>query len=587
LKIFNPYGLFKNLKMKIIRGIGFLFLIVSALAVRVAGQTVQPAFPLPDAAQLRWQNYEQTMFIHYNPTTWTNREYDDLSLPLSRMNPDKLSTDQWCRVAKSWGAKLIVFVAKHTGGFCWWQTKTTDYGVSHIPWMNGKGDVLKMLSESCKKYGLDLGVYIYPGDEKWGAGIGSGGKTSDPAKQEAYNGVFRRQLTEVLSLYGPIREVWFDGSCSIDVSDIIKKYASDAVVFQGPQATIRWVGNESGVAPYPNWYTLKSADLKTGISTALHSDPNGDAYAPVEIDLPLLANGGHKWFWAPDTDKWILTPQQLIDVYYRTVGRGAVMLLNSTPDTTGLIPESHVKAYKGLGEEIQRRFGNSIKTTSGKGSELTLDLGGPTMVNHAVIQEDLAFGQRIRKYVIEGFENGKWIKLSEGSSVGQKRIDPFESKTITQMRIRINESAGEPVVRAFTAFNIEGYKLTSGVADASRNTVTIGSWTAGTFGDEWTEFNLDLTPYIHYIGQYVLNFEMISYDWLKDWGLEFKDWRVEMYGKDLPQAIEKVKDGWAFRLTRSQQTDKPDDFPTVFKVMIRSKPGKTMGNISLKRVEYR
>ncbi len=573
--------------MKIIRGIGFLFLIVSALAVRVAGQTVQPAFPLPDAAQLRWQNYEQTMFIHYNPTTWTNREYDDLSLPLSRMNPDKLSTDQWCRVAKSWGAKLIVFVAKHTGGFCWWQTKTTDYGVSHIPWMNGKGDVLKMLSESCKKYGLDLGVYIYPGDEKWGAGIGSGGKTSDPAKQEAYNGVFRRQLTEVLSLYGPIREVWFDGSCSIDVSDIIKKYASDAVVFQGPQATIRWVGNESGVAPYPNWYTLKSADLKTGISTALHSDPNGDAYAPVEIDLPLLANGGHKWFWAPDTDKWILTPQQLIDVYYRTVGRGAVMLLNSTPDTTGLIPESHVKAYKGLGEEIQRRFGNSIKTTSGKGSELTLDLGGPTMVNHAVIQEDLAFGQRIRKYVIEGFENGKWIKLSEGSSVGQKRIDPFESKTITQMRIRINESAGEPVVRAFTAFNIEGYKLTSGVADASRNTVTIGSWTAGTFGDEWTEFNLDLTPYIHYIGQYVLNFEMISYDWLKDWGLEFKDWRVEMYGKDLPQAIEKVKDGWAFRLTRSQQTDKPDDFPTVFKVMIRSKPGKTMGNISLKRVEYR
>lgn len=573
--------------MKIIRGIGFLFLIVSALAVRVAGQTVQPAVPLPDAAQLRWQNYEQTMFIHYNPTTWTNREYDDLSLPLSRMNPDKLSTDQWCRVAKSWGAKLIVFVAKHTGGFCWWQTKTTDYGVSHIPWMNGKGDVLKMLSESCKKYGLDLGVYIYPGDEKWGAGIGSGGKTSDPAKQEAYNEVFRRQLTEVLSLYGPIREVWFDGSCSIDVSDIIKKYASDAVVFQGPQATIRWVGNESGVAPYPNWYTLKSADLKTGISTALHSDPNGDAYAPVEIDLPLLANGGHKWFWAPDTDKWILTPQQLIDVYYRTVGRGAVMLLNSTPDTTGLIPESHVKAYKGLGEEIQRRFGNSIKTTSGKGSELTLDLGGPTMVNHAVIQEDLAFGQRIRKYVIEGFENGKWIKLSEGSSVGQKRIDPFESKTITQMRIRINESAGEPVVRAFAAFNIEGYKLTSGVADASRNTVTIGSWTAGAFGDEWTEFNLDLTPYIHYIGQYVLNFEMISYDWLKDWGLEFKDWQVEMYGKDLPQAIEKVKDGWAFRLTRSQQTDKPDDFPTVFKVMIRSKPGKTMGNISLKRVEYR
>jgi len=502
------------------------------------------------------------------------------------MNPDKLNTDQWCQAAKSWGAKLIVFVAKHTGGFCWWQTKTTEYGVSHIPWMNGKGDVLKMLSESCKKYGLDLGVYIYPGDEKWGAGIGSGGKTKDPAKQEAYNQVFRQQLTEVLSQYGQMREVWFDGSCIIDVSDILKKYASDAVVFQGPQATIRWVGNESGIAPYPNWYTLKKADLATGISTALHSDPTGDAYAPVEIDLPLLANNGHKWFWAPGTDKFILTQEQLIDVYYRTVGRGALMLLNSTPDTTGLIPESHLKAYKGLGDEIQRRFGSPVKTTSGKGSELIMDFGKSLLVNHAVIQEDLAFGQRIRKYSIEGLENGKWVLMSEGSSVGQKRIDPFEGKTITKMRLTVTGSAAEPVIKTFSAFFIEGYQQKAGVADAAKNTTTIGSWNRETFSDDWKEFRLDLTPYIKFIGQYTLSFEMVSYDWSKDWGLEFKDWQVEMYGKNLPQAIEKIKDGWAFRLTRSQQTDKADDFPTIFKVLVRTKPGQTMGNITLKRVVY-
>lgn len=562
----------------------FALLVLMAGPGPVYGQ--QKSIPLPTAPQRRWQNYEQTMFIHYNPTTWTNREYDDLSLPLSRMNPDKLNTDQWCEVAKSWGAKLIVFVAKHTGGFCWWQTKTTAYGVSHIPWMNGKGDVLKMLSGSCIKYGIDLGVYIYPGDEKWGAGIGSGGKTSDPGKQEAYNQVFRQQLTEVLSLYGPMREVWFDGSCVIDVSDIIKKYALDAVVFQGPQASIRWVGNESGISPYPNWYTLKSSELKTGISTALHSDPDGDAYAPVEVDLPLLAYGGHKWFWAQGTDPLILSTQQLIDVYYRTVGRGAVMLLNATPDTTGLIPESHVKAYKGLGDEINRRFGKPIKTISGKGSELILELDKPMLVNHAVIQEDIGFGQRIRKYLLEGLQDGKWIKLSEGSSVGQKRIDPFEGKTVSKMRIRISESKEEPVIKAFAAFNIEGYKLSAGIADAAQNTATISSWTADSFGDDWKEFRLDLTPYIRFIGQYTLNFEMVSYDWLKDWGLEFKDWQVEMYGTTLPQAIEKVKDGWAFRLTRSQQTDKADDFPTVFRVMVRSKPGKTMGNITLKRVTY-
>ena len=558
----------------------------STLTLPLPAQTAGPRIPVPSAPQLRWQNYEQTMFIHYNPTTWTNREYDDLSLPLSRMNPDRLNTDQWCEVAKSWGAKMIVFVAKHTGGFCWWQTTTTDYGVRQIPWKKGKGDVLRMLSASCRKYGLDLGVYIYPGDEKWGAGIGSGGKTADPSKQEAYNQVFRQQLTEVLSLYGPIREVWFDGSCIIDVSDIIKKYASDAVVFQGPQATIRWVGNESGVAPYPNWYTLKSSDLKTGVSTALHSDPNGDAYAPVEVDLPLLATGGHKWFWAPGTDKLILTPQQLIDVYYRTVGRGAVMLLNSTPDTTGLIPVSHVNAYKALGNEITRRFGKPAKTVSGKGSELVLDFGKATLVNHAIIQEDLAYGQRIRKYVLEGFENGKWVTLSEGTSVGQKRIDPFRNHTLFKMRIRVTESAGEPVFRSFSAFNVVIANPVKGVPDASKNTVTIDSWSAESFGDEWKEYKIDLTPHIKMIGQYMLSFDMVSYDWSKEWGLEFRDWKVEMYGRDMPQAIEKVKDGWAFRLTRSQQTDKPGDFPTVFTVMVRSKAGKTMGNISLKRIVY-
>ena len=577
--------------MKLVRRVLLKTKVISIIAIVLLSlptlvNAQKSSVPLPSVPQLRWQNYEQSMFIHYNPTTWTNREYDDLSLPLSRMNPDKLNTDQWCQAAKSWGAKLIVFVAKHTGGFCWWQTKTTEYGVSHIPWMNGKGDVLRMLSESCKKYGLDLGVYIYPGDEKWGAGIGSGGKTKDPAKQEAYNQVFRQQLTEVLSQYGQMREVWFDGSCIIDVSDILKKYASDAVVFQGPQATIRWVGNESGIAPYPNWYTLKKADLATGISTALHSDPTGDAYAPVEIDLPLLANNGHKWFWAPGTDKFILTQEQLIDVYYRTVGRGAVMLLNSTPDTTGLIPESHLKAYKGLGDEIQRRFGSPIKTISGKGSELIMDFGKSLLVNHAVIQEDLAFGQRIRKYSIEGLENGKWVLMSEGSSVGQKRIDPFEGKTITKMRLTVTESAAEPVIKTFSAFFIEGYQQKAGVADAAKNTTTIGSWNRETFSDGWKEFRLDLTPFIKFIGQYTLSFEMVSYDWSKDWGLEFKDWQVEMYGKNLPQAIEKIKDGWAFRLTRSQQTDKADDFPTIFKVLVRTKPGQTMGNITLKRVVY-
>ena len=348
----------------------FCFLLCISILGKAQNTEKSVTIPLPSKAQLRWQNYEQTMFVCLDPCTWQAREYDNHSASLNRINPAELNTDQWCEVAKSWGAGLILFVAKHTGGFCWWQTTTTEYGIRNTPWKNGKGDVLKELSQSCKKYGLDLGIYVYPGDETWGAGIGSGGVTKDPSRQEGYNKVYRRQMTEVLSKYGPVKEVWFDGSCLINVNDILEKYASDAVILQGPMANLRWVGNEDGYAPFSNWYTLGSKDLKTGVSTAIQSDPFGDMYAPVEVDVPLLKNKGHKWFWAPNTDKLILTTEQLMSMYYKSVGRGAVLLLNSTPDTSGLIPESHVKAYKAFGDEIKRRFDNPVKETKGEGNSL-------------------------------------------------------------------------------------------------------------------------------------------------------------------------------------------------------------------------
>ena len=144
-----------------------------------SAQAQSTSIPLPSKAQLRWQQYERTMFLCLDPCTWQGREYDNHSYPISQINPTRLNTDQWCEVARSWGAKMILFVAKHTGGFCWWQTNTSEYGIKNTPWRNGKGDVLKELSQSCRKYGLGLGIYVYPGDETWGAGIGSGGKTAD------------------------------------------------------------------------------------------------------------------------------------------------------------------------------------------------------------------------------------------------------------------------------------------------------------------------------------------------------------------------------------------------------------------------
>ncbi|HBE43142.1 MAG TPA: hypothetical protein DDW27_18450 [Bacteroidales bacterium] len=557
--------------------------------------------PLPSTPQLRWQNYGKTMFVCLDPCTWQGREYDNHSTPLDRINPAALNTDQWCEAAELWGAKLILFVAKHTGGFCWWQTNTTDYGIKNTPWRGGEGDVLKDLSESCRRYGLDLGIYVYPGDETWGAGIGSGGVTKDPEKQEGYNRVFRQQMTEVLTRYGPVSEVWFDGSCHIDVNDILEKYASDAVILQGPMANLRWVGNESGYAPFSNWYTLSSKDLETGVATAIQSDPFGDAYAPVEIDVPLLKNKGHKWFWAPGTDHLILTTDQLMDIYYKSVGRGAVLLLNSTPDTTGLIPQSHILAYKAFGEEIKRRFDNPLKKTSGKGRSLDMKFSQPVKINHVILQEELAKGQRILAFIIEGLDsNDNWILLYEGTSVGSMKICYFDQVPLRRIRVQFTNVKAEPQITNFAVYYIEGVtmpaekrndrdKFYDGIARRTGTEkeeelpVEIGTWDNKSSDKQgWNEMSIDLTKFLNRVGQYEVKFSSSSD--VNNACPEFKDWEMEMYGSTIKSTIELLKDGSTFRITRSQQT--LDEFPSIFRVKVKSMKDNSSGTITIRMLTY-
>lgn len=556
--------------------------------------------PLPSKAQLRWQNYEQTMFVCLDPATWQGREYDNHSTPLNRINPVDLNTDQWCRVAKSWGAGLILFVAKHTGGFCWWQTNTTAYGIKNTPWKNGKGDVLKELSESCKKYGLDLGIYVYPGDETWGAGIGSGGITKDPVKQEGYNQVFREQMTEVLTKYGPVREVWFDGSCLINVNDILEKYASDATILQGPMANLRWVGNEDGFAPFSNWYTLNWKDLKTGVSTAVQSDPFGDAYAPVEIDVPLLKNKGHKWFWGANSDSLILSTDQLMNLYYKSVGRGALLLLNSTPDTTGLIPQSHVKAYAAFGDEIHRRFNNPVGKTFGNEDTLVINFSKPTQINHAILQEDLSKGQRVLAFHLEGAgSEGIWHSIYSGTSIGHKRIVYFDSQILNKIRVVFTNVKAIPQIKNFTVYNVKGAVISpekreslgsfydglsrkNGTDPQVEPVIEIGKWDAGSDKDKVSEVSLDLTKYVTKIGQYEIIFN--ASDQGKPSGIEFSGWQLEMYGGVSNAAVELLKDKSTFRITRSQQT--LDEFPTRFRVKIGRISAESSGKIFIKRQIY-
>lgn len=495
-----------------------LVLASAGLVVFAAAQApVEPArLARPTPQQYAWHEQERIMFVCLDPATWQGREYDNHSTPLSAINPLKLDTDQWCRAAQLWGAKQILFVAKHTGGFCWWHTETTTYGIKETAWKGGQGDVLAELAASCRRRGLALGIYVYPGDDTWDAPMGSGGRTKDPAKQEAYNRVFRQQLTEVLTRYGKITEVWFDGSCVIDVSDILRQHAADAVIFQGPQATIRWPGTESGKLPYPAWNALSSQDLKTGVATAAHGNPDGDAWAPLEADTTLY---NHNWFWSAENEKKRKSLEELMDIYYKSAGHGGVLLLNSTPNTDGLIPEGDLKLYEAFGNEIERRFRQPVAEVSDRrGSVVELALPRPSLINHAVVMEDYREGERIREYAVEGYVDGQWRALATGSSVGRKKIDVFPPVQVSRVRLRVTRFAAEPIIRRLAVFHVTELSQGGTHADGATTSASgssldssgwqrCGAWAPPSFRDGKAALDVDLSPFIPQPGQYEVRFE--------------------------------------------------------------------------------
>jgi alpha-L-fucosidase len=493
----------KNLHM--MRYITQLWMIV-VLAVSLHSCIQQPVkedtvLAKPSPQQYAWQEQERIMFIHFGMATWQGREYDNFSTDLSRINPTGINTDDWCKTAQAFGAKQIIFVAKHVGGFCWWPTSTTDYNVSNTPWKQGKGDLVAEVAASCKKYGLKLGLYLYPGDDKWGAGLGSGGRTEDTTKQAAYNKVYRQQLTELLTNYGAITEVWFDGTCVINVKDILEKYAKNAVIFQSPQASIRWVGNEEGYAPYPAWNSLSSTDLSTGVATAVQGNPDGDAWAPLECDVPLY---NHNWFWSPANEQKRRSVSELMKIYYRSVGRGAMMLLNATPDTMGVIPAADVARFGEFGKEMERRFSHPLKSISNKrGKETVIELDSPTKINHVVIMEDYREGERIRAYQVEGWTGNEWKILSTGSSIGRKKIDFFKDTTVSKVKLVVTKSVGEPILRSIDLYYITD---TPELFEEDLKPLSawkyLNSWMPDMFVNNTFDININLTPYIPIPGQY-------------------------------------------------------------------------------------
>ena len=449
----------------------------------------------PSADQIAWQNLELGMFVHFAPNTWQDVESDNLSTPLSAINPVGLNTDQWAQTASDLGAKYVVFVAKHQGGFCMWQTHTTDYGIRNTPWKNGHGDVLAEIAASCRKFGLKLGAYVCPRDDHFGAR--TGGICETPKLQARYDAMYRQQLTEVWSRYGELVEIWFDGSTITPVADLLRKYQPHAMIFQGPQATIRWVGNENGFAPYPCWNGIDEADAKTGTATSLAGAPNGTVWMPNEADVSIRRPD---WFWSTKNENKVLTEAQLLSIYYRSVGRGAQLLLNIPANRHGLLSDKDAGVAKSFGGEIRRRFGQPIAKTAGMGPVVTLTLPSPERIDTVILQEDIARGERVRGYRLEGRSRGAWQKLGEGSAIGHKRLQPVEPLTVDAVRLTVTEAAAPPVLRTLAVFD-------TGVAPPADWDAPAVIWAENLVGSwEKNAFSLDLTKKIHASAQYRLRF---------------------------------------------------------------------------------
>lgn len=495
------------------------------------------ALALPTTEQLKWQDMELGMFIHWAPNVYRDLQGDDLSVPPEEINPQALDTEQWADVAMGMGAKYVVLVAKHIGGFCLWQTETSKYGIKDTPWRGGRGDVVDDLSESCRKRGLKLGFYISPFDKAHGANVG--GVCYDPDAQQTYNAMYRQQITELLTRYGKIEEVWFDGNTGIPVGDLLSSYAPSAMVFQSPNATIRWVGNEEGIATYPAWNAISEADAKSGVSTNRNGDPCGDTWIPIECDTTIRA----EWFWSTKNHTTLKSLDQLMDIYYGSVGNGAVLLLNANPDRDGRIPEEDAVRARELGDEIRKRFSSPIAETSGCGSSLELNIGTQQMVDHIAIMEDIAYGERIRSFTAEGCKDGQWLPLASGTAIGHKRILRIEPIAVSAIRLTVLTSAAEPRIRSLVAYHT-GRKHRHAPQPARPESIVVGEW-----GPEFlwcydgpVKLNLDLTGAITSAGQYRLSCVSAGGE------VEVASCRLLLDGTNYPQYVSAVEDHHTFLL---------------------------------------
>jgi len=455
-----------------------------------------PVNPVPSERQLAWQDLEFYAFVHFNMNTFTNIEWGMGDEDPDIFNPSDLDCRQWAKVAKDAGMKGIIITAKHHDGFCLWPTKTTEHSVKNSSWKNGEGDVIRELSDACKEYGLKFGVYLSPWD-----------RNNEHYGSPEYIEIFRNQLRELLTNYGDVFEVWFDGANGgtgyygganedrrVDKKSyydwentykIIRELQPNAVIFSDAGPDIRWVGNEEGHAYKTTWSNLMRDEVYGGMPN-YHTDyadgqENGTHWVPAEVDVSIRPG----WYYHEYEDHKVKSLPKLLDIYYESIGRNGSLLLNFPVDKRGLIHENDVEQVLKLADKVKEDFANNLveerssAATSidrGKGYEvenvldndpktywatpdgtlegsITINFDKPTTFNRFLAQEYIALGQRVKAFTLEAQTENGWQEIANETTIGYKRILRFSDVTASAVRFTITDSKACPTITEVGIYN--------------------------------------------------------------------------------------------------------------------------------------
>lgn len=404
---------------------------------------------IPKKEQLDFLDWELGVFFHFGIRTFFegHKDWDLKEMSISAFNPTRLDCESWLKTIKEAGANYAIFVCKHHDGFCNWPSKYTNYSVANTPWKDGKGDVVREFVDACRKYDMRVGLYYSPAE------FGSNTKNG-----KEYDDYFVNQISELLSNYGKIDYLWFDGCGSEDheydtvrIVKAIRELQPNILLFNMWDPDTRWVGNESGVAHYPNFNVVNSLDFS--VQTDMKDNLGEYRFLPVECDCRIRYSN---WFYSENDEHTLKSVDELMGIYYYSVGRGANLLINIAPDRNGLLTEADSNRFTEFGNEIKRRFCSPINNVTINHIEniYQLQFSENKLVNHLIIEENIENCENVQKFKVLAYptEYGAPITIFNGFTIGHKLIIEFATINTSKLEIIIEETNQKEKLKKASAY---------------------------------------------------------------------------------------------------------------------------------------